>query len=114
MSKYGLEVGTPELRSAGAITFGPEGILFVADNASAAVFAIDVADEQQLSPQSVEIEQLDTQLAALLGVGRDDVTVRGMAVHPQSQAVYLSVTRGRGNSALPVIVRIADGQLSEV
>ena len=27
--KYGLQVGTPALSSAGAITFGPEGILFV-------------------------------------------------------------------------------------
>ena len=30
MSKYGLEVGTPDIKSVGSITFGPEGILFVA------------------------------------------------------------------------------------
>jgi uncharacterized protein len=44
MSKYGLEVGTPDIKSVGSITFGPEGILFVADNVSANVFAIDVGD----------------------------------------------------------------------
>jgi hypothetical protein len=114
MSKYGLEVGTPELRSAGAVTFGPDGILFVADNSSATIFAVDVQDDKPTSTPTVEIEHLDAKLAAVLGVGRDDVVIRGLAVHPVTQAVYLSVTRGRGMSALPVIVRVADGQLSEV
>ena len=31
---YGLKVGTPEIRSVGPITFGPDDILFVADNAT--------------------------------------------------------------------------------
>jgi hypothetical protein len=38
-----------------------------------------------------------------------------MAVHPVSQTVYLSVLRGRGNAAQPVLVRVsADGQIGEV
>ena len=44
MSKYGLEVGTPDIKSVGSITFGPEGILFVADNVSANIFAVDEVD----------------------------------------------------------------------
>ena len=35
MSEHGLKVGTADVRSAGPITFGPAGILFLADNASA-------------------------------------------------------------------------------
>ena len=38
-----------------------------------------------------------------------------MAVHPSSQAVYLSVMRGRGNAAQPVLVRVsADGEIGDV
>src|SRR2546429_197277 len=44
MGQHGLQVGTPDVRSVGPITFGPDGILFVADNASATGFAVDVAD----------------------------------------------------------------------
>jgi hypothetical protein len=116
MSKYGLTLGNPELASAGAIVFGPEGILFVADSTAATVFAIDVADETRTeSTVPVEVSGLDTKLAVFLGVNRADVLVRGMAVHPMSQAVYLSVTRGRGNAAQPVLVRVsADGDISDV
>ena len=43
-SKHGLTVGDPAVRSVGAITFGPDGVLFVADNREAKIFAIDVDD----------------------------------------------------------------------
>ena len=33
MGGYGLQVGRADIRSAGPITFGPDGILFLADNA---------------------------------------------------------------------------------
>jgi hypothetical protein len=114
VSKYGLQIGTPALASAGAITFGPEGILFVADNAAATIFAIDVRDAAQGAASPVEVPHLDTRVASLLGVERGQVRIRGLAVHPDSRAVYLSVTRGHGGSAIPVLVRIADGDLSVV
>src|ERR1039458_8432787 len=60
MSKYGLEVGSPDVKSVGSITFGPEGILFVADNVSATIFAIDVADEVTVTEtRPVDVEDLD-------------------------------------------------------
>jgi hypothetical protein len=37
-----------------------------------------------------------------------------MAVHPGSQGVYLSVARGRGAAELPVLVRVAGGELALV
>ena len=42
IGRYGLEVGTPGIKSVGPLAFGPEGILFVADNMGATIFAIDV------------------------------------------------------------------------
>lgn len=118
MGDYGLKVGTPEIRSVGPITFGPDDILFVADNATATVFALDVADPAGAAAGSgpFDFDQVDTRLAAFLGCSPDEVGIRDMAVHPRSHDVYLSVMRGRGDAALPVIVRIGvvDGSLSEV
>ena len=116
MSKYGLSVGKPDVKSVGSIAFGPEGILFVADNVSGAVFAIDVGDEGVVSgTRPVDAEHLDSRLASYLGCGRDDVVIRDMAVHPTSQAVYLSVMRGRGADAVPLLITVQpDGDLAEV
>ena len=46
-----LKKGTPDLKSAGALAFGPDGILFVGDTRGAAIFAIDTGDHAG-SPKS--------------------------------------------------------------
>ena len=114
--KYGLSVGTPDIESLGPLAFGPDGVLFVADNLGATIFAIDVGDAEQVSEaRPLDVDRLDTRLAAYLGCPREDVLIRDMAVHPTSQNVYLSVMRGRGADAVPVLVKVGtDGALSEV
>jgi hypothetical protein len=113
---YGLEVGRPALKSVGPITFGPDGILFVADNTAATIFAIDVQDpEEARETRPINVDGLDTRLAAYLGCARESVFIRDMAVHPVSQNVYLSVMRGSGLVAIPLVIKIdKDGALSEV
>ncbi len=115
-SKYGLHVGTPHIKSIGALAFGPESILFVADNAGAQIFALDVGDtDVARSMRPINVENLDTRLAAYLGCSREELTIRDLAVHPASQNVYLSVTRGSGAAAMPVLVKVgANGVLSAV
>jgi hypothetical protein len=109
-TKHGLEVGTPTLKSVGPLAFGPDGVLFVADNASGAIFAIDTGDSDPVAEaRPLDLDHLDARLASYLGCSRDEVLIRSMAVRPDSLNVYLSVMRG----ALPVIVRVAqDGALS--
>jgi hypothetical protein len=110
----GLALGTPDLRSVGPLAFGPDGILFVADNVSASIFAIAVEDAGD-GAGPIEIDHLDTRLAALLGCARDDVVIRDLAIHPVSGAAYLSVMRGHGSDAVPLLVRAGqDGSLTEV
>jgi hypothetical protein len=110
-------IGTPELSTIGAITFGPADVLFVADTTRATIVAIDVADPgASASGEPLEVDDLGVRLAALLGCADDDVVVRDLAVHPRTGNVYLSVMRGRGDEATPVLVRVdrASGELSEV
>ena len=116
IGKYGLEVGTPDIKSVDPLAFGPEGILFVADNAGARIFAIDVRDADAASEsRQIDVDKLDTRLAAFLGCSRDDVFIRDMAVHPSSENVYLSLMRASGAASIPVLVKVGkDGTLSEV
>jgi len=113
--KYGLKSGTPALRSVGPITFGPDGILFVADSDAATIFAIETGDAPAAEAKALDIENLDTRLAAYLGCPREDVHIRDMAVHPSTQDVYLSVMRGEGNNARPALLTIdTSGGVGEV
>jgi hypothetical protein len=114
--KYGLKVGTPGIRTIGPLAFGPEGILFVADILGATIFAIDIGDADSADEQrTIDVDKIDTRLAAYLGCGREDILIRDMAVHPSSQNVYLSVMRGNGTATMPVLIKVgADGALSEV
>lgn len=117
MGEHGLQVGTPSIGSVGPIAFGPDDVLFVADNADASIVAIDVADDGDgADVEAFDLDDLDERLASFLGCGVDDVIVRDLAVHPRTHNVYLSVMRGRGNGAVPVIVRIdhRSGSMAEV
>jgi len=116
IDKYGLEVGTPGIKSVGPLAFGPDGLLFVGDNVGAAIFAIDVGDAGPANKQrEINVENLGTSLAAYLGCSREDVFIRDMAVHPSSENIYLAVMRGSGEAAIPVLIKVgADGTLSEV
>jgi hypothetical protein len=118
MADHGLQLGTPQLASAGAITFGPDDVLFVADTSRAAILAIDVADPSpDAGPlDAFELDDLGQHLAAFLGCADDDVVVRDLAVHPRTGNIFLSVMRGRGDEAAPVVVRIdrATGTFDEV
>lgn len=110
LEDFGLKVGTPSIKSVGPLAFGPEGILFIGDNAGAAIFAVDVGDaEPGGGHQPVSLDNFDMSLASYLGCSRDDVSIRDMAVHPISDNVYFSVMRGSGDAAVPVIVKVSGG-----
>ncbi len=104
---------SPEMQSAGPLAFGPEGILFVSDPKGAAVFAIDTNDLKG-EPKAIDVEGVDAKVAALLGTTADGILVNDVAVNPASGAAYLSISRGRGPDALPVVVRVTSSGKPEV
>lgn len=115
-STYGLKTGTPELKSAGPLGFGPNGILFVGDTQGAALFAIDTGDNKEnAKPAAVKVDDLAGKVAAGLGTDPKNVSINDIAVNPLSGNVYLSASRGKGPDATPVLMKLsADGKLSEV
>ena len=108
-----LKAGTPDLKSASQLAFGPDGILFVGDTQGAAVFAIDTADHSPSSSTGpLNVLGINEKIAALLGTTAQDILITDLAVNPLSQNVYLSVSRGRGPDAVPVLLRVKrDGEL---
>lgn len=112
---FRLAEGAPDIQRAGVLAFGPQGVLFVGDAKSAAVFAIGTGDtEGDPSAVQINIEGLDQKLATALGVAPGEVVVNDLAVNPLSGNLYLSVTKG-GPEGKPGLVRIdADGALGEI
>jgi hypothetical protein len=112
----GMHRGKPDLKSIGPITFGPEGILFIGDPQGAAIVAVDTGDKPA-SPASgsVKVEGIDGKVASLLGTDAKQLLINSLAVNPASGQVYLSVSRGKGPDAAPVLLRVdRSGKISEV
>jgi len=94
-------IGNPEITSMNAISFGPEGILFVGDSKSAMVAAIDTKDNAAAeAPKNVKMANVDEQIATLLGTTADEITIQDMAVNPISKMIYFAVHHSNGTPVL--------------
>jgi len=100
--------GKPDLKSAGPIAFGPDGVLFVADPAGAAVFAIEVPKAKPVEGKAGEfkVAGVDAKVASLLGTTAGDILINDLAVQPGSSVAYLSVSRGKGPAGTPALVTV--------
>jgi hypothetical protein len=111
------------LASAGALEFGPNNVLFVGDTKGAAVHAFELRSADVTSQANVSfgnartfegrdlIEGIDRQVAAFLGTSADQIAINDLIVHQPSKQIFLSVHRGRGPNATPVILKVNDGRL---
>jgi hypothetical protein len=111
-----LKAGSVELKSAGPLAFGPQGILFVGDPQAAAIYAIDTGDRAAAeSGGRPKVEGINDQIGSLLGTEAREVRIADLAVNPISGNTYLSVARGKGPTAPAVLVRVnRAGKLSEM
>jgi hypothetical protein len=110
-----LSPGKVALQSAGALAFGPEGILFVGDSVGGAVVELDTNDRTEARAADLHVEGLDAKIAAMAGVAPDQITINDVKVNPLSKNVYVSAMRGRGPDAQPMIVRVnGAGEVSNV
>jgi hypothetical protein len=111
-----MQTGKAGLKSAGALAIGPEGVLFVGDSAGSAIYALDVNDHGSAkSSGSLEVKGVNEKVAAMLGTTADQIAINDVVVNPASKNVYLSVSRGKGPDAIPVIARVDPaGKISEI
>ena len=98
---YGLKMGTPAIQSISAIAFGPDGILFLGDSKSGAVFAIDTKDKTAVEKgTAMEIKNIDQKIAAVLGTEAKNIRIQDLAVNPVSKKIYCAVQTNDGKSVL--------------
>jgi hypothetical protein len=106
--------GKLPLKSAGVLTFGPNGVLFVADSMGGTILAVDTTDRTPAQGSTkIDVQRIDEKIAALTGAPADQILINGVAANPISKNVYVSASRGRGPDATPLVVRVsASGQLT--
>jgi len=109
----GFQAGKPALKSISQLAFGPEGILFIADTKAAAIVALETGDTRRAAEgKPIKIEGLPQKIAALLGTRPEEILIDDLAVNPISHQAYLAVSRGRGPTASPTLIRVTtDNQL---
>jgi hypothetical protein len=107
--------GAPDWKSAGPITFGPDGTLFLADTKGAAVFAVELGDKKDDAAGAIKVDAVNEKVAEVLGTTPDKIAITDLAVNPASGRAYLSVARGKGPDAAPALVRVGrDGKVQVV
>ena len=101
-----LTPGKADLKSAGALAFGPDGVLFVGDSIGGAIVALDTNDKTPVKTAAINVQGLDQKIAGLVGVMPDQILINDVAVNPISKNVYVSAARGRGPDAAPLVVKV--------
>lgn len=105
---------TPAPAELGELEFGPDGVLFAGDSRQGVVYALEVP-AGSASGELTTVEDLDGQIAAMLGVSPRDIRVGDMAVHPESGEAWLSIMREGGGVSMPALFRVArDGEIHHV
>ena len=102
------QTGGLKLASVSSLSFGPAGLLVVAEPGSGSVVGIQTGDAGPMKkPQKVE--DIGAVVAAGLGTTAENITIKDMAVNPASGRVYLAVSR-KPDNAVAIITIDADGK----
>ena len=104
--------GGLQIQSLSSLSFGPEGLLLVAEPASASVVAVQTGDAGPKNERLARpVADIGAQIAAGLGASKEDITIKDLAVNPASGRIYLGVQRRPDNAVLIVSVG-ADGKVA--
>jgi hypothetical protein len=103
-------------QSLSVLAFSPAGVLFAADPQAATIYALELgAQSAGGKAGAADVAAIDQKIAALLGTEVASISIKDLVIHPVSKNAYLSVMRGTGADAKPVLVRVdGDGKLNVV
>lgn len=111
-----------DLKSAGTLEFNDRNVLFVGDSKAAVVHAFELRDSDFTSQKGTDygngknflatdlISNVDDQLAAFLGTEAGQMSINDLVVHRPTEQIFMSVSRGLGPKAEPVIVKVNKGE----
>ena len=94
-----------EIKSANVLEFGPNNVLFVGDSNSGAIVAFETENtENKAKGSAYNLKDFDAKIETLLGVQSDEMLIKDLAVHPQTNEAYIAVSYISGNTYLPAII----------
>ncbi len=93
------QTGSLKLGSITSLSFGPNGLLLVADSRNASIVGIDTGDTGPLQKLNKPVPKLDELVGAKMGAPGKNVRFVDLAVNPASGKIYLGVLRQPGNVA---------------
>lgn len=100
------------VQSISAITFSPDGTLFIGDSKSASVYAVPmIKEKKQNATGNSEMKNIDQKIAGALGTTIGNITITDMAVHPISKQLFFAVQHSDGT---PVLLRLNGDQFVNV
>ncbi len=109
---YGMQIGTPVVKSITALTFGPNGVLFLGDSQNASIISVDTKDTKlNKASKSYDLKQIDQKIAEVLGTTKENISITDMAVNPVSKKLYLAVKSADGT---PVLLSLSPSNEFEV
>jgi len=105
-----IQTGNPEFKSIGRMSFGPQGLLVVADTGSASIVVIDTGDRGPMRKLKNRVDDVDVKVAQSLGAKPGGADIIDMAVNSLSGKIYLSVKRKSDNQSVLLTIN-ADGKI---
>jgi hypothetical protein len=97
--------GDPALQSVGPLSFGPRGVLLIAEPSTPAIVAVDTGDAGPPAKLARPIEDAAALVAGALGATAEQIQIADMAVNPASGRIYFAV---RNNAAKRVGIVTVD------
>ncbi len=98
---------TPTFKHIGKLAFGPDGVLFAADGQEVSITALQLgAQAAGKTPGTKDIPSVDQKIAGLLGIDAKSLLITDMVVNPKTRNTFISVMRGVGTGATPVLLRV--------
>ncbi len=98
---------SPTFKHIGKLAFGPDGVLFAADGQEVSITALQLAKQMAGgAPGTKDVPAIDQKIAALLGIDVKNLLITDMVVNPETRNTFISVMRGQGAGATPVLLRV--------
>lgn len=96
--------GDPALKSIGPLSFGPRGVLLIAEPSTPAIVAVDTGDTGTAAKLTRPIDDAAALIAGALATTADQIQIVDMAVNPASGKIYLAVRNTAAKSVAVVTV----------
>lgn len=90
-----MRTGSASPQSISALVFAPDGTLFIGDSKGGAVFAVETGDGGGGEPEPIVVPDIESKIAARLGISASEVMIHDLAMHPLSHRAFLAVSTGR-------------------